>query len=89
MQLLDMAVSPDHRFVAFTDWSMSIHLYSLATFEKITSLKGHAKAVSTLRFSETEPWLFSGSHDGTVRIWDLQSFAELACYQGSRPNDED
>jgi WD40 repeat protein len=89
MVLLEMAVSPDQKWAAFTDWSNQIHLHSLGDLEKIASLEGHARAVSALQFSETEPVLYSGSLDGTVRLWDLQKFAERACYQGSLPRDHE
>jgi WD40 repeat protein len=89
LNLLDIAVSPDQQHVAVTDWTNGIHVYSLETFEKVASLNGHSNGVSTLKFSRTQPWLYSGSYDGTLRIWDLRSFSELYCCQGSLPWDED
>jgi WD40 repeat protein len=86
---LAIAISPDQRFLAGADYANSIHLYSLDTFDKIATLKGHSKVVTALQFSENGPWLYSGSHDGTLRIWDLQSFEEMDSYQGSLPGSND
>ncbi len=89
INLLDLKISPDGLFVACTDLTNGIHVYSLDTWERIATFKGHSKPASSLRFSESEPVLYSGSHDGTVRSWDLNSFTELGGYRASVPMNED
>ncbi len=87
LQLIHMAVSPDERFVVFSDWSKNVAVYSLGTLEKITCLPAESQGVSTLQFAEQSGWLYAAGYDGTVRIWDVPSFEELGCFLGTKPLD--
>ena len=49
-----------------------IKLFEIDGTERQT-LKGHAKAVKCLAFSDKGKALYSGSSDGTVRCWDVAS----------------
>jgi WD40 repeat protein len=86
--LHDMAVSADERLIGFAGYNHVIHLYSLETLKKITSLEGHSSGVTSLQFSEDEAWLYSASWDGTFRIWDAKAFTELAAFGGTAPSNE-
>lgn len=44
-------------------------------------LEGHDSQVNSLVFTRNTRHLLSGSSDGTVRLWDLDSGRELACYR--------
>ena len=53
----------------------------------VRTLKGHTDGVMCLQFSETLahpafPVLISGSYDRTVRVWNLETGAELHCMKG-------
>ncbi len=43
---------------------------------------GHTKALSTLAISSNQKQLLSGSEDGTMRLWDVNSGKELISYSG-------
>jgi WD40 repeat protein len=45
-------------------------------------LSGHVGPVDALAISSDGRWLLSGSHDNTVRLWDLTSGSELRCLAG-------
>lgn len=53
----------------------------------VRTLKGHTNAVMCLQFSETLshpafPVLITGSCDRTIRVWNLETGAELHCLRG-------
>lgn len=85
LHMIALDISPDQSVAAFSDWSNHIHLLSLETFERIDSFVGHNKPASTVQFSRDGKDLYSTSYDGTVRVWDVDSFAELTCYRGTLP----
>jgi WD40 repeat protein/serine/threonine protein kinase len=47
-------------------------------------LKGHSSSVSQVDFHPYQPLLLSASHDRTLRLWDLNSGAEIAVLRGHR-----
>ncbi len=49
----------------------------------VRTLLGHERTVTCLAFAPNSQRLLSGSEDGTVRLWDLDSCKQVACY---RPN---
>jgi WD40 repeat protein len=53
----------------------------LGTAQKVV-FRGHKNLVSSVRFSPDGCRLVSGSWDGTVRVWDVQTGAELLCLRG-------
>ena len=87
VQLIHMAVSPDERFLVFSDWTKSVQIYSLETLEKVAHLPAQSHAISKLRFTDQEGWLYAAGYDGAVRIWDGSTFAELCSFQATKPLD--
>ena len=51
---------------------MTIRLWDVATGENITTFWGHPTDVQSLAFSPDNTLLASGSHDGTILLWDLE-----------------
>lgn len=58
--------------------SGSVHVYQMASSGRAKlahRLDDHKRVVNSLDFVEQENVLFSGSQDGTVRLWDLRLFS--------------
>ena len=70
--IIAAALSPDGQILA---WSFEDHLIQLIQVSDgtvLNMLTGHTDIVFKLRFSPIGDRLFSGSHDGSVGIWDNQ-----------------
>ncbi|KAF9192737.1 hypothetical protein BGZ49_003381, partial [Haplosporangium sp. Z 27] len=51
-----------------------IHVWDLEYFQLKANLKGHLGSILSLTLREDGKWLFSSSGDGTVRVWDTETF---------------
>eukprot|EP00928_Gymnodinium_smaydae_P047372 TRINITY_DN31612_c0_g1_i1.p2 TRINITY_DN31612_c0_g1~~TRINITY_DN31612_c0_g1_i1.p2 ORF type:complete len:320 (+),score=70.16 TRINITY_DN31612_c0_g1_i1:63-1022(+) len=51
--------------------------------EPTCSFEGHKNNVSAVGFEATERWLYSGSEDGTIRIWDCRTKQCQLCYENA------
>lgn len=69
--LIVAALSPDGNILAWSLQDGTIQLVDLSSQNILATLKGHPDPVYHLKFSPTGDQLFSASHDGQVRIWDL------------------
>jgi WD40 repeat protein len=58
----------------------TVRLFDLVKKLPSHELKGHKGPVTSVTYSPDGERLVSGSWDGTVRFWDIQSGQELACY---------
>lgn len=45
---------------------------------KVMSFDGHTTNVTSLGFQREGKWMYTGSEDGTVKIWDLRFVVVLA-----------
>ncbi len=73
--LLCVAVAPDGRTLATGD-GQGICLRETATGRGLRRLSGHGDAVTALAFSPDGRFLFSGSLDQTVRLWNVETGRE-------------
>ena len=77
-----LAFSPCGKYLASGTWwqrekgmeKMAIRLWEVATGEEITTFWGHPTDVQSLAFSPDNTLLVSGSHDGTILLWDVKPF---------------
>ncbi|KAI8362312.1 hypothetical protein B0O80DRAFT_409457 [Mortierella sp. GBAus27b] len=51
-----------------------IHVWDLDHFRLKANLRGHLGSILCLTLREDGKWLFSSSGDGTVRVWDTETF---------------
>ena len=78
--------SPDTRLVAFTcsssdsDDAESIIVWNIESAEQIACISAHTNWVSTLCFSPCGKFLASGGEDGTVYVWDVNTWQQVQCY---------
>ncbi|KAI7828629.1 hypothetical protein BC939DRAFT_526712 [Gamsiella multidivaricata] len=54
--------------------SSDIHVWDLEHFQLKANLKGHLGSILCLTLRGDGKWLFSSSGDGTVRVWDTETF---------------
>jgi WD40 repeat protein len=72
------AISNDAKQIAMaTNTATEIQLWNLETGEHDRHLSGHSGIVRSVQFSPMMNRLYSGSYDGTVREWSLDSFAQM------------
>jgi WD40 repeat protein len=57
-------------------WAL-VHLFEVATGKELLVLRGHLTAVSALAFTPDERTLASGSTDGTVKLWSVETGQEM------------
>lgn len=69
--------SPDGRTLALAA-GPAIKLYELASGRELRTLVGHDSKVSSITFQKDGRFLFSGSVDGSVRIWDPDTGTQVA-----------
>ena len=70
-----LQISPDKLFIA-GGGNPRIHLYDYINSREDTPLQafeGHTNNVTELGFQKDGKWLYSGSEDGTIKIWDLRA----------------
>lgn len=70
-QLLEVATSPDERWVAAGTADGRVLVWAIATGDQAAVLSGHEDRVVTLAFPSSRV-LLSGGWDGRVHRWDLQ-----------------
>ncbi|CAE7781317.1 Cfap57 [Symbiodinium pilosum] len=51
-----------------------IHIFSVRTLEKITTLQGHSKEITCLSFDQEDHALWSTSQDGKLLQWNVATF---------------
>ncbi len=70
-EIVTFDVSPDGKRVAVADVGNVVRLLESKRGRERERLTGHDGLVMEVRFHPTAPRLFTGSMDGTVRIWEL------------------
>ncbi|MCB9742442.1 MAG: protein kinase [Alphaproteobacteria bacterium] len=68
---LEVAGSPDGRWMALGHLDGTVTLWSLGQRRLVAVLRGHGARVVSLHFSEDGRWLVTGSWDGDARVWAL------------------
>lgn len=90
---LGLAFDPTGRVLASAGHDRTVRLWDVATGAELRALEGHAGPVRQVAFSPAAGaakasavarLLASSSHDGTVRLWDADTGAELAAFEGHR-----
>ena len=72
-QVNRLEITPDKQYLAVAGHP-HIRLYDIHSSNPnpLTSFDGHTSNVTALGFQKDRKWMFSGSEDGTVKIWDIR-----------------
>lgn len=73
-----MRISPDGKWIAATsDVTYQISVWNVSTGTIAGRLSGHRALIRTMAFSPGSDRFYSGSYDGTVREWSLDTFSQV------------
>lgn len=72
-----LAMSHDGRFALWSD-NMTLHLCDISTGRVVRTFSGHVNQISSIGISSDEKYVYSGSYDGTTRLWDISTGKEIA-----------
>ena len=80
-----ISFSPDTRLIVSTDYGTidkadSIIVWSMESGEQIACLSAHTRWVTTLCFTPCGQFLASGGEDGTVYVWDVNTWQQVREY---------
>lgn len=72
-QVNTLVITPDKRYIA-AGGNPQIKLFEVNSSNpnSITSFEGHTGNITSIGFQKECRWMFSGSEDGTIKIWDLR-----------------
>ena len=75
-QVNTLEITPDKQFLA-AGGNPHIRLYEIAGGgehqQPVLTLEGHTSSVTSLGFQRDGRYLYSGSEDGTIKLWDLRN----------------
>ena len=74
VQVNCLQITPDKHFIAAGS-NPKIKLYEVnsKSADPLMTYEGHTGNVTSLGFQRDGRWMFSGSDDGTIKIWDLRA----------------
>jgi len=81
-----LQIEPDKQFLAVAGNSM-VRFFEINgnSNTPVTSFDGHSSNVASLGFQREGKWMFTGSEDSTVKIWDLRASGCQRDYQCGSP----
>ena len=68
-----LEITPDKQYLAAAG-NPRVRLYEVNSNNNnpITSYEGHTSNVTSLGFQKDRKWMYTGSEDGSIKIWDVR-----------------
>jgi target of rapamycin complex subunit LST8 len=82
-QVNKLEISPDKTHIAAAG-NPSLRIFDIAT-GTATSYEGHTNNVTAVGYHRDGKWFFTGSEDGTIKIWDVRAPGCQREYESSCP----
>ena len=61
-----------------------LRFYDISSGKLLKEMIGHSDSVSTVSIDSSGVYAFSGSHDGSLRVWDIRKYKclyEVPCHK--------
>ena len=71
-QVNALAISMDKCYLAAAG-NPHIRLFRIDSNQPMSSFDGHSNNVTAVGFQRDRKWIYSGSEDGTIKIWDIRT----------------
>jgi len=72
-----LTLSHDGRFALWSE-NTTLYLCEISTGKVIRTFSGHMNRISSIGISPDGKYVYSGSYDGTTRLWDINTGKEIA-----------
>jgi len=81
-----LEITPDKRLLAAAG-NPHVRLFDClgSSSQPVTSYSGHTSNVTSLGFQKESKWMYTGSEDGSIKIWDLRAPGCQRDFRGKSP----
>jgi len=83
-RVIDLAFSPDDRFLPTAGADASVCIWAAATGERVAALTGQLNGFTAVAWSPNGDRLLGGGEDGAITIWDTTSQQQVGRLLGHR-----
>ncbi|QSE98292.1 WD40 domain-containing protein [Fulvivirga lutea] len=80
----DFDISPDNKYLAKAKVGSAVRIWEIQSGQIISELRGHEKAVLSVKYSNNGKYIATGGADGQVKIWTAETGDLLATLKGHR-----
>ncbi|KAK5994915.1 Transcriptional repressor rco-1 [Cladobotryum mycophilum] len=77
--------TPDDEYLITASRDRMVIVWDIFNRSIRATFSSHGKEIDTIDVSRERPWIVSGSHDMTVKVWDITTSSEIQSFDGSAP----
>jgi WD40 repeat protein len=78
-QWMSISLSPDERFLVSSGYGRALHIWEVATAQKVRVLEGHTAYISSVSWSREGDYIVSSSWDQSVCVWEAHEKVVHVC----------